>query len=139
MLANPRQQTDAPMLYAVICYNEEAGIQQWTPAEDEACMARLTQVNDDLDRQGRLGPVLRLDFTGTATTLRKTSGDPVVHDGPFAETKEQLLGLYVIDCASMEEAQDAARDLARANPGTGAYEIRPIRYLRAPASTGSTA
>ncbi len=130
MLGDPTQQTDAPMLYAVICYDEETEVQKWTPAQDADCMARLTEVNDDLDRQGRLGPVLRLDFTGTATTLRKNSGDPVVHDGPFAETKEQLLGLYVIDCASMEEAQDAARDLARANPGKGAYEIRPIRYLR---------
>ena len=118
------------MLYAIICYNEEADVQEWTPHQDAECMARLTQVNDDLDRQGRLGPVLRLDFTGTATTLRKTSGDPVIHDGPFAETKEQLLGLYVIEADSMQHAQDAARDLARANPGTGAYEIRPIRYLR---------
>lgn len=138
MLGSPTQQTDASMLYAVICYNEEAEIQKWTPAQDADCMARLTEVNDDLDRQGRLGPVLRLDFTGTATTLRKTSGDPVVLDGPFAETKEQLLGLYVIEADSMDQAQDAARDLARANPGTGAYEIRPIRYLR-PASPAWTA
>ena len=46
-------------------------------------------------------------------------------DGPFAETKEQLLGFYVVDCASLEEALDIARDLGAANPG-GAYEIRPI-------------
>ena len=49
-------------------------------------------------------------------------------DGPFAETKEQLLGFYVIDCAALEEAVEVARDLARANPG-GAYEIRPIRLF----------
>jgi hypothetical protein len=44
----------------------------------------------------------------------------------FAETKEQLLGFYVIDCASLEEALDTAKELAKANPGTGSYEIRPV-------------
>ena len=46
-------------------------------------------------------------------------------DGPFAETTEQLLGLYVLDCASRDEAIAAARDLKRANP-SAVYEIRPI-------------
>jgi hypothetical protein len=49
----------------------------------------------------------------------------MVIDGPFAETKEQLLGFYVLDCATLDEALDIARELGRANPG-GAYEIRPI-------------
>jgi hypothetical protein len=53
----------------------------------------------------------------------------MVIDGPFAETKEQLLGFYVIDVADLEEALGIARDLAKVNPG-GAYEIRPLRlYL----------
>ena len=50
----------------------------------------------------------------------------MVIDGPFAETKEQLLGFYVIDCASLEAAIDTAKELAKANPGTGSYEIRPV-------------
>jgi hypothetical protein len=49
----------------------------------------------------------------------------MVTDGPFAETKEQLLGFYVVDFATMEEAIAAARELRRANP-TAVYEIRPI-------------
>ena len=53
----------------------------------------------------------------------------MVLDGPFAETKEQLLGFYVVDCDSLEEALDFARDLAKANPG-GAYEMRPDRVRR---------
>ena len=130
MLAKSPQATGAPMLYAVFCYNEEADIQHWTPDQDAACMARLLEAQAPFEASGKLGPVGRLDFTGTATTLRKTSGDPVVHDGPFAETKEQLLGFYVIEAASMEEVQDFARELARANPGKGSYEIRPMRYLK---------
>ena len=56
---------------------------------------------------------------------RHQSQRPLVIDGPFAETKEQLLGFYVVDCGSLEEALALARDLGEANPG-GAYEVRPI-------------
>ncbi|TIO62226.1 MAG: YciI family protein, partial [Mesorhizobium sp.] len=59
-----------------------------------------------------------------AVTLRGP-GDGMVIDGPFAETKEQLLGLYVLDCANQDEAIAVARDLRRVNP-TAVYEIRPI-------------
>ncbi|TIV63713.1 MAG: YciI family protein, partial [Mesorhizobium sp.] len=64
------------------------------------------------------------DGTGKAVTLRGP-GDGMVIDGPFAETKEQLLGLYVLDCADQDEAVAVARDLRRVNP-TAVYEIRPI-------------
>jgi hypothetical protein len=57
----------------------------------------------------------------------RKSGGPLVTDGPFAETKEQLLGFYIVDCASLEDAIDTARLLAQAaTHGTGSYEIRPI-------------
>jgi hypothetical protein len=52
-----------------------------------------------------------------------------VVDGPFAETKEQLLGFYVVDCESLEEALDFAKELGKANPG-GAYEVRPLAVFR---------
>lgn len=52
-------------------------------------------------------------------------GAGLVIDGPFAETKEQLLGFYVVDCATEDAAIEAARDLRRANP-SAVYEIRPI-------------
>jgi hypothetical protein len=55
----------------------------------------------------------------------------LVLDGPFAETKEQLLGFYIVECASREEAIEAARGLARASThGTGAYEIRPVALFK---------
>jgi len=52
-----------------------------------------------------------------------------VIDGPFAETKEQLLGFLVVDCADLEGALEVARDLGRVNPG-GSYEIRPVGYFK---------
>src|SRR5690606_13832233 len=94
-----------------------------------ACMERLMEVQAPMAASGKLGPVVRLQNTTEAKTLRKTSGDPVVLDGPFAETKEQFLGFYVADCATMDEALDFARKLAVANPGVGSYEIRPLRYM----------
>ena len=115
------------MLYAVLCYNDENVVSTWTKEEDDACMARLAEVQGGMKAKGKLGPVVRLQNTDTAVTLRKTSGAPVVLDGPFAETKEQFLGFYVVDCESQEEALDFARDLTKANPDGGAYEIRPLR------------
>jgi hypothetical protein len=112
------------MLYALLCYNSEDMVFSWTKAEDQAVMARLGAVHERLAAQGKLGPSLRLMPTTAATTLRKGE-PPLVIDGPYAETKEQLLGFYILDLANLDEALDAARQLGEANPG-GAYEIRPL-------------
>jgi hypothetical protein len=118
------------MLYAILCYNDEAAVGAWTQEEDAACMARLGVVQDKLARTGRLGPVARLLPTTAAVTLRK-GRDEMVLDGPFAETKEQLLGFYLVECETLDAALETARELARANPGTGAYELRPVGYYNA--------
>jgi hypothetical protein len=112
------------MLYAILCYHDEDFVGSWTKEQDAAVMQKLSVVQDQLTRQGRLGPVARLLPTTSATTLRKDD-PPVVLDGPYAETKEQLLGFYIVDCNNLEEAVEVARDLGAANPG-GAYEIRPV-------------
>jgi hypothetical protein len=115
------------MLYAILCYHREDVVGAWTKEEDDACMARLAVVQQDLASQGRLGPVARLLPTTAATTLRKGTAEPIVIDGPFAETKEQLLGFYLVESDDLDAALDVARDLAVANPGGGAYEIRPVQ------------
>ena len=112
------------MLYAILCYHDEDLTGSWSKEHDDAVKKKLTVVQDKLAKQGRLGPVARLLPTTSATTLRKDD-PPVVIDGPYAETKEQLLGFYVIDCKNLDEAVEVARDLGIANPG-GAYEIRPV-------------
>ena len=118
------------MLYAFLCYNDEKTVFSWTQAEDAAVMSALAKVQAPLERAGRLGPSARLMPTTAATTLRKDSDPPLVLDGPYAETKEQLLGFYVVDCENLEAALGVARDLAKANPG-GAYEVRPVRACNA--------
>jgi hypothetical protein len=112
------------MLYAILCYHDEDLVGSWSNEQDQEVMKKLAVVQDKLAKQGRLGPVARLLPTTSATTLRKEN-PPLVLDGPYAETKEQLLGFYLIDCNNLDEAVDVARDLGAANPG-GAYEIRPV-------------
>ncbi len=113
------------MQYAILCYHSEDVVCAWTKQEDDAVMAKLAVVQEKLVRSGKLGPVARLMPTTAATTLRKDREPALVIDGPFAETKEQLLGFYIVDCASLEEVLDIARELGAANPG-GSYEIRPV-------------
>jgi hypothetical protein len=113
------------MHYAILCYHDEKVTCAWSKEEDDAVMSKLGVVMQTLTKQGKLGPVARLLPTTTATTLRKDREPPLVIDGPFAETKEQLLGFYIVDCASLEEALDITRQLGAVNPG-GAYEIRPV-------------
>ena len=110
------------MLYTLLCYNKEDVVWSWSKEEDDAVMNRLSAVHEKLVKDGKLGPSLRLLPTTAATTLR---GGNLVIDGPFAETKEQLLGFYVIDVENLESALDVARELSAANP-TSVYEIRPI-------------
>jgi hypothetical protein len=112
------------MFYAILAYHVEEVVASWAAKEDAAVMEGLLKVHDKLNREQSLGPSARLAGTGQAVTLRG-AGEGVVIDGPFAETKEQLLGFYVVDVPSREKAIEAARDLRRANP-TAVYEIRPI-------------
>lgn len=110
------------MLYAMLAYHVEGAITAMTPEEDVALMEGMHKVHGRLTEEGKLGPAARLGATGRARTVR--AGGAVI-DGPFAETKEALLGFYVLDCASMEEAVQAAKDLQKANP-SAVYELRPI-------------
>jgi hypothetical protein len=113
------------VLYAILCYNDETVTSALSKEKDDAVMRKLVAVQKPLLDQRRLGPVARLLPTTAATTLRKHSDPPMVLDGPFAETKEQLLGFYVVDCASLEDALAITRSLGEVNP-VGSYEIRPI-------------
>ncbi|MEZ6028684.1 MAG: YciI family protein [Hyphomonadaceae bacterium] len=115
------------MMYAVLCYNNEEMVCGWTREQDDAVMAALSKVHDKWEGAGKLKPSIRLLPTTAATTLHKAKD--MVIDGPYAETKEALLGFYIIDVADLDEGLAFARELSAANPG-GAYELRPIHlYL----------
>lgn len=117
------------MQYAILCYHDENVVCAWSKEHDDAVMAKLQVVHEKIARQGKLGPVARLLPTTAATTLRKDRDPPLVIDGPFAETKEHLLGFYIVDADSLDEVLEFAKELAAVNPG-GAYEIRPVGLFK---------
>jgi hypothetical protein len=111
------------MHYAILCYSSETVTGSWSKEQDDAALAKRAVVQRELAAAGKLGPVARLMPTTAAVTVR-SGGQPLVIDGPFAETKEQLLGIYFVECATLEAAIDVAR---RMSTEPGALEIRPIR------------
>jgi hypothetical protein len=114
------------MLYAIFCYHSEAEVNTWSKEKDDAVIAQRGAVQRKLAERGKLGPVVRLMPTTAAVTVR-AGRQPVVLDGPFAETKEALLGFYVVDCGSLEEVIDVAREMLCE---TGSFEIRPVRTFK---------
>jgi hypothetical protein len=117
------------MLYCVLCYSPRGVVGNLTQAQDDALMARLEVVHKDLIAEGKLRERGRLMPTTAATTVRVTA-DAGVFDGPFAETKEELLGFYLLDCDTLEDAIDATRRLVGPRfdaVGGGSMEIRPFR------------
>jgi hypothetical protein len=121
------------MRYAIFCYQAEGAVCAMSKEQDDAMMADLAQAKDRASKRVKFGPTARLMPTTTAMTVREGK-DIVVLDGPFAETKEQLLGFYVIEAESLDDAIAAATELAgpRAAAGlSGALEIRPIHFFEA--------
>ena len=116
------------MLYAILAYHVEGTITALTPEEDSALMNHLIEINARLHAEGKLGPAARLDHTESAVTLRGSATSPIT-DGPFAETKEQLLGLYLVNCDSLDEAVAIAREFKTVNR-TAVYKIRPVTYFQ---------
>jgi len=117
------------MQYAILCYDSEEVVCAWTKEQDEAAVAALGTVTQKLSHEKRLRAVGRLMPTTAATTVRKGK-EAVVMDGPFAETKEQLLGFFIVDCETLEQAIAAAQEMARASDHSpGAFEVRPLRMF----------
>lgn len=115
------------MLYAILAYHVETEVQSWTPEEDAALMAGLSEAHARINQTGKLGPAARLGGTQKALTLRGP-GAGIVVDGPFAETKEQLAGFYLVDAQDAAEAQRIAAKIPAAR--TGSIEVRPVMVFK---------
>jgi len=113
------------MLYAIICYNSEQVVSSWSEEKDKAVMAHHASVLQKIAVHRKVGPVVRLMPTTTATTVR-AGRQPIIIDGPFAETKEQLLGFYLVDVNTLEEALEIAAELGHE---PGAMEVRPVQFF----------
>jgi hypothetical protein len=115
------------MKYALLIYLDESGWEAASPAEQAGEMLAFRQYTQSLVDAGMMRGGEALQSTPTATTLRFRDGEAVVTDGPFAETKEQLGGFYLIECESLDEAIEAASRIPTA--ATGSIEIRPLLSL----------
>jgi hypothetical protein len=113
------------MLYSILIYGSEERVAAWTTQEEGEVMGRHTELRQELKAERRLGPVFRLK-PDEIKTVRKYRDRRFITDGPFAETKEQLMGIYVVDCATVEDAFAVAERLAF---DTGVFEVRPVTWL----------
>ncbi|MBN7757497.1 YciI family protein [Nitratireductor aquimarinus] len=122
------------MLYAILCYHNEDVVMSWSKEEDDAVLAKRRRVQKELVDKGRMGPAIRLMPTSAATTIRASGSEQLVLDGPFAETKEQLLGFYVVDCDNLDEVVDFAKRMKEGESVT--FEIRPMQIFEKGNLTG---
>ena len=112
------------MKYMLLVYLDE---QAMTDAEREHCYVESAQLAQDLSSSGQYLDASPLHPVATATSVRVREGKPVVTDGPFAETREQLGGYYVIEARDLDEAIGIAERIPPARFGT--VEIRPAMEI----------
>jgi hypothetical protein len=112
------------MKYMLLIYSDESG---WTQAEREHCFEESTQLTHDLHQRGQFLGASPLQSVATATSVRVREGKRLVTDGPFAETREQLGGYFLVDAKNLDEAIDIAGRIPGAKRGT--VEIRPIEEI----------
>jgi hypothetical protein len=123
------------MRYLCLIYDEEKKLAAMSKGESDAFMGEYFTFTEDIKKSGHYVGGNALQPVNSATSVRVRGGKMSTTDGPFAETKEQLLGFYVVECRDLEHAIDTARELARANDTGGSYEIRPIAIYHPPSAT----
>ena len=112
------------MRYLLLICNDESAVHALSPDEQSAEMGGYAAFADEMGARGVLKDGNRLRPTTDATTVQVRNGEVLTADGPFAETKEQMGGYYVVDCTDLDEAIEVASKIPAANNGT--IEIRPI-------------
>jgi hypothetical protein len=120
------------MRYMLLIYNQE---NQNGPIPEQGNHAAATHaaIMNEATRRGIFRAAEPLHPTSTATTVRVEKGKVLTTDGPFAETKEQLAGYYILDCKNLDEAIEWAAKIPTACSGSaGCVEIRPIRDMSGP-------
>jgi hypothetical protein len=112
------------MRYALLICTDESAMVAASPEETATVMSAYDAFGAEMGARGVLQGGERLRPTTDATTVRVSDGDLIVSDGPFAETKEQMAGFYLIDCKDLDEAIEIASKVPAA--AHGSVEVRPI-------------
>ena len=112
------------MKYMLLIYSDE---QAWSDAEREHCYAESTELTHELHDNGQYVSAAPLHPVSTATSVRVREGKPLVTDGPFAETREQLGGYFMVEAKDLNEAISIAGRIPGARKGT--VEVRPVMEI----------
>jgi hypothetical protein len=115
------------MRYLLMICSDEKERGSWPPDKRETTMKEYVLFGEEMERRGVLQVGERLRPTTDATTVRVRDGDVLTSDGPFAETKEQVGGYYLVDCKDLDEAIEVAAKIPAARYGS--IEVRPIWEL----------
>jgi hypothetical protein len=110
------------MRYVLTIYGDESA--DFTPEQGAQMMAAYNAFTEEVKAAGAFVGGEGLQPTATATTVRVRDGEPLLTDGPFAETREQLGGYYLLDCADLDEANHWAAKIPGA--ASGCVEVRPV-------------
>jgi hypothetical protein len=110
--------------YMLLIYDDEKVWQGFSEEDRNAIMGEYFAYTDELRQAGAFVAADALQPIGTATTVRVRDGDQLLTDGPFAETKEQLGGYYIVDVESLDEAVQWAAKIPSARYGS--IEVRPV-------------
>jgi len=110
--------------YILLIHDDETRWQQYSEAEAGQIIERYTSFSESLAKSGAMRSGERLHPSTNATTVRVRDGETVLSDGPFAETKEQLGGFYIVEAADLDEATKMAAQIPTAE--TGCVEVRPV-------------
>ena len=113
------------MHYMLMCCIDENAWNEMAPAVRDNVMRDYDALIQELVKNGRYVSGGKLRSAATATTVRYKGGRPVLTDGPFAETKEQLGGYHVVECADIDEAIAVAQRIPPLRVG-GTVEVRPL-------------
>ncbi len=115
------------MQYMLLIYANEASLGKMSEQERGALFGEYTKFTEDIRKAGKFQAGAPLQPTPTATTVRVRDGKRLVTDGPFAETKEQLGGYYLIDASDLDDAIAIAARIPSAR--LGSIEVRPVRAM----------
>ena len=120
------------MKYLCLGYYDEEKFNALPNEELQALVKKCRAHDAELLATGKVMLVGSLSMPQYWKSIRPGGPKPTVTDGPFAETKEQFLGFFVVDCENLEEAIAMSKELAEAHPGPGSYEIRPLALYNPP-------
>jgi hypothetical protein len=118
------------MQYMLLIYDSEAAMKTSTAGDRESMMKAYREFTQGIQKSGHMKAGDALQPTSAATTVRIRNGKTLTTDGPFAETKEQLGGYYLIEAANLDDAIKIAGRIPSAH--TGSIEVRPVMTFPAP-------